>query len=87
MESNWRWNVYASGWVHSPFTLVARLVTPLAGYNCIAMRPIGPFRFVSLGTSDMTGWVPSWTTPTTIFPKGFPYFYDVVPDQPAVDWV
>lgn len=87
MESNWRWNVYASGWQDSDIRLVARLL--FGGFfNTVAYTrpPLSP-RLALIGHSDASGYVEQW------FPAGFqpgvafPFMFPVVPDSPAVPWV
>lgn len=100
MESNWRWNVYASGltqWNYGPigpypgtFTKLARLNVPFyIGpflIEAICQIAVGGFRFV-FGCTLLEGTYPNgFFGPLDEPDVRFPAGYSVVPDHPAVAW-
>lgn len=64
MESDWRYDVWSTGWANSPIALVARLLNPFPPYTHFAWRPLGVGGAVLAGTADAQGWIPNWGTLT-----------------------
>lgn len=80
MESNWRMNIPRLGFTGRPFGLIARLLTPVEGYEYVA-KPPGATTAYQLGLPVIFDDVLSWMF--TIRPTGglpFPYGHEVEPD-------
>lgn len=87
MESNWRWNVYASGWQNSDIKLVARLLYG-GFFNCCAYTQEEGFPKLALvGHADEQGYVSQWIPAGFQGFNPFPFLFATVPDHPAVPWV
>lgn len=100
MESNWRYNVEASGmcwfevggggYINRTFRYLAKLNTPLpppfSGYDAVALA-VRPTSTQIVGVSLFIGDYPVPGDGIDIpFNTPFPGGLDVVPDSPAIDW-
>lgn len=86
MESNWRWNVHASGWQGSEIDLVARMVTPILFWDVAARTRPDPVSEILLGYRLAGGYVEAWSTVGLLPIPGVIWPMEVVPDHPAEDW-
>ena len=81
MESNWRWNVYKTGWQDGGFELCARVVDPINPPHYVMGLPMNGMIGVHFGFPDFSGWVPQWDlfwfVPSY---RHFPYGLVVYPD-------
>ncbi len=80
LESNWRWNVWATGWYGGPFGLIARTLQPYPFY-AIARYDGTPGSYlgaVCLGPDLLND---TWAvfSPTEAYPH-FPFQFPVEPD-------
>lgn len=100
MESNWRFNCWASGWcgtISPPvldrqwFKKVARLNPPVptvyGDMTALGQLHTGSGDVPILGTDLGLGYVFWIFQPFVPVGTPFPYGYSVVPDHPAVPWV
>lgn len=80
MESNWRFNVWATGWAYSQYKLVARERPPFdtTYYATVPASPAG--NHVYRGVADMQGYVNQWFYIGSVYANGFPYGLNVFPD-------
>lgn len=80
MESNWRMNVWETGWSNSSIELVARLDPPLLGFEYLGTETRSDGRVSLLGNADMTGWVGTWVLYEVHLTTPFPFGHSVEPD-------
>lgn len=78
--SEWRMEVWRTGWSNSEIRLTARLLEPFQGiYTHVATTHSGPGS-ITLGIADMQGYVPTWYQYGFDFDRSFPFGFEVFPD-------
>jgi len=80
VESNWRFNVWETGWSHSGFRLIASLVTPYLGFVTIALFELGGRRFIRFSNQPVGAYISAWTGLTSAGNDPFPFGFEVEPD-------
>lgn len=80
MESKWRQRAWDLGGGLGPWRLAARLVTPILGFEYIAISP-GPYpQLMPLLAANTQGQAVNFVNYMVVNGPGFPYGLEVEPD-------